>query len=72
MSIHKGKMMAQGMRNDPAYVHPNAINEKKIKHWSHLLDSLKPQQPQILGLQLYNRIKDSNASFQSKSRSRKK
>ena len=39
MSVQKGKMMAEGMRNNPAYVHPNAINEKKVRHWSHLIDS---------------------------------
>lgn len=39
MHMRKGKILAEGMRNDPAYVNPNAINEKKVILWSQKLHS---------------------------------
>ena len=37
LSIEKGRKLAQGMKNDPKYVHPNAVSAKKVKLWSQII-----------------------------------
>ena len=36
LGIEKGRILQEGMRNDPNYLPPTTINERKVRMWSQM------------------------------------